>query len=191
MMSTNNRSCYHCGSISTYINNRNEPVWYINRSPNGKYLSALCGSCNNKLFPNRKFSSREQLSKFRSEYSKKHVSKEFLRQMGMKAHLKQAHRMSNIEKIMANALEDIGFNYIPQFRYELGYMDFLIKPNIAVFCDGEYWHNYPNYTDKDIRQTKFLIDKGYRVFRLWEREIENDIQGCINKLHRLMIMSSQ
>jgi very-short-patch-repair endonuclease len=40
-----------------------------------------------------------------------------------------------------------------------------------IECDGKYWHKYPIGNDIDHIRTKELIEKGYRVIRLWEDEI--------------------
>jgi DNA mismatch endonuclease (patch repair protein) len=69
---------------------------------------------------------------------------------------------------------------------------------IAIFVDGDYWHANPikyspdhilgknriakNIWKRDKRITKFLTDKGYRVFRFWESDLKKDIQGCVNKI---------
>ena len=49
--------------------------------------------------------------------------------------------------------------------------------NLVVECDGNYWHKYPTRTDLDNIRTKEMIEKGFKVLRLWEVEIkEMDIR---------------
>lgn len=48
--------------------------------------------------------------------------------------------------------------YIPQY-------------NLIIECDGNYWHHYPDGREIDHIRTKELIEKGYKVLRLWESEI--------------------
>lgn len=52
--------------------------------------------------------------------------------------------------------------------------DFFLEDfNIVIECDGDYWHNYPNYRDIDLIRTEELISQKYKVMRLWERDIKN------------------
>jgi len=72
--------------------------------------------------------------------------------------------------------------------------DILFKDlKIAIFCDGCYWHSckicYPNkyMSEKwknrkewDKRVYTLLINRGYRVFRFWEHDIEDNLDKCID-----------
>ncbi|GAG67123.1 unnamed protein product [marine sediment metagenome] len=40
--------------------------------------------------------------------------------------------------------------------------------NLVIECDGDYWHKYPVGRDIDHIRTKELIQKGFKVLRLWE-----------------------
>ena len=44
--------------------------------------------------------------------------------------------------------------------------------NLVIECDGNYWHKYPSGVEKDNIRTKELIEKGFKVLRLWESEIK-------------------
>jgi very-short-patch-repair endonuclease len=48
---------------------------------------------------------------------------------------------------------------------------FIPSKNIVIECDGNYWHSYPTGTEIDNIRTKELIEKGFKVLRLWENEI--------------------
>lgn len=60
--------------------------------------------------------------------------------------------------------------------------DIFIKPNIVIECDGEYWHNYPHGTKRDIQITKELKENGYKVLRFWGEEINKNINFCSKKI---------
>lgn len=60
--------------------------------------------------------------------------------------------------------------------------DAFIKPNIAVYADGDYWHNLPNYIERDTRQNKVLLENGYKVFRFWQHEIKKDVKACVDQI---------
>lgn len=49
--------------------------------------------------------------------------------------------------------------------------DIFIEPNIIIECDGDYWHNWPYGRKIDIIRTQELKEKGFKVLRLWESEI--------------------
>lgn len=48
---------------------------------------------------------------------------------------------------------------------------FIPSKNLVIECDGDYWHHYPTGNDIDHVRTKELIEKGFKVLRLWEFEI--------------------
>ena len=55
--------------------------------------------------------------------------------------------------------------------------------NLVIECDGDYWHKYPTGTQMDSIRTKELIEKGFKVLRLWEREIKvMDVSEFKNRL---------
>lgn len=49
---------------------------------------------------------------------------------------------------------------------------FIPAMELIIECDGDYWHKYPIGRDIDNIRTKELIEKGFKVLRLWEREIK-------------------
>lgn len=48
---------------------------------------------------------------------------------------------------------------------------FIPSLNLVIECDGEYWHKYPTGKEIDHVRTKELIEKGFKVLRLWGFEI--------------------
>jgi G:T-mismatch repair DNA endonuclease (very short patch repair protein) len=47
-----------------------------------------------------------------------------------------------------------------------------INQKTIIECDGDYWHSYPTGNNIDYIRTKELLEKGFKVLRLWEREIK-------------------
>ena len=71
--------------------------------------------------------------------------------------------------------------FISQYPYKKGIADFYIPQyNAIIECDGDYWHKYPLGTNKDLRQTIYLVSNGYDVYRFWERDIKENVQKCID-----------
>lgn len=57
-----------------------------------------------------------------------------------------------------------------------------ISKKIAIFVDGNYWHNYPNLRQWDKCVNTCLINKGWKVLRFWESDIKNNSEVIINDL---------
>jgi len=74
---------------------------------------------------------------------------------------------TSIEKRLQEGLNKCGVLYEKQKTIE-GRPDIFINPNICIFADGDYWHNLTGSQD------------GYKVLRFWEREINSDLDKCIN-----------
>ena len=66
-----------------------------------------------------------------------------------------------------------------------GYLCDILIPhlNLVIECDGDYWHKYPIGNDIDHVRTKELLEKGFKVLRLWELEINKmSVEQFKNKL---------
>ena len=50
---------------------------------------------------------------------------------------------------------------------------FIPSLKMVIECDGDYWHNYPVGKKIDHIRTTELLENGFRVLRLWERDIKN------------------
>lgn len=84
---------------------------------------------------------------------------------------------SLIEVKIQDYLKQLGITfYTHQYIQEIehGYQCDILIPsmNLIIECDGDYWHNYPKGNDMDYIRTSELLQKGFRVIRLWEREIK-------------------
>ena len=112
-------------------------------------------------------------------------------------------RDTSIEMKLRKALWQSGIRYRKNFKKLPGKPDIVIaKYRIAIFCDGEFWHG----KDWEIKKKKLghnrdywirkiernilrdnevnqkLCALGWTVMRFWGREIENDIDGCVNDI---------
>ena len=83
---------------------------------------------------------------------------------------------SSIEIKIQNFLKQLGITFFTHqyIKIEHGYQCDILIPsmNLVIECDGDYWHKYPIGNDLDHIRTKELIEKGFRVLRLWEFEIK-------------------
>jgi len=68
----------------------------------------------------------------------------------------------------------------------IGQPDVFIEPNICIFCDGNYWHNRPGRKEKDMKTNISLRGQGYKVIRLWEEDINTNIEWCWGKIKEVI-----
>ena len=95
---------------------------------------------------------------------------------------------TSIEIKLQNFLKEQGIKY--QTNYSIhGRPDIFIKPNIAIFADGCYWHKCPEcgfndlkVNEKDKKITRELQSQGYTVIRLWEHDINRNKVGQLTNL---------
>lgn len=82
---------------------------------------------------------------------------------------------TSIEVKIQNFLKQLGIEFFTHqyIKIEHGYQCDILIPsmNLVIECDGDYWHKYPIGRDIDNVRTKELIEKGFKVLRLWEFEI--------------------
>ncbi len=91
-------------------------------------------------------------------------------------YLKLPKKDSTIEVKIQNYLKQLGIEFFThQYMKEIehGYQCDILIPymNLVIECDGDYWHKYPVGLERDHIRTKELIEKGFKVLRLWERDI--------------------
>lgn len=84
-----------------------------------------------------------------------------------------------------------------------GSPDFLVGERTLIFCDGDFWHGFQYEKKKkpsklfwrnkiegnmrrDGRISRKLRRDGYSVIRLWEHDIKNRPDFCLNKIVRFM-----
>lgn len=100
--------------------------------------------------------------------------------------MQEAGEPSSIERIMRNALDRAGIDYVFQYpiyssiglkRYVC---DFAIPEVMLIIeCDGNYWHSQPKAIASDKRKDEYLHKRGYTVLRFTETEIHQDVGYCI------------
>ncbi len=100
---------------------------------------------------------------------------------------------TKIEVKIQNYLKELKIEFIThQYIKEIehGYRCDILIPsfNLIIECDGNYWHNYPIGNKNDIIRNEELKQKGYKVLRFWESEINvMELQDLKNKLIQFRI----
>ena len=84
---------------------------------------------------------------------------------------------TSIEIKIQNFLKQLNIEFFTHqyIKIEHGYQCDILIPsmNMVIECDGDYWHKYPIGREIDNIRTKELLNKGFKVLRLWESEIKN------------------
>lgn len=112
---------------------------------------------------------------------------------------------SKIEIALRSALWSKGYRYRKNYNKLEGKPDIVIpKYKLAIFCDSEFWHGYNWDTRKhDIKSNKdfwikkiegnikrdeyvnkILHNQGWKVIRLWGKDIQNNIDECLSKIEK-------
>lgn len=91
---------------------------------------------------------------------------------------------SNFEKQVKSYLDDLNIEYEQRVRkiippYELDF--YIPKYNLAIECNGTYWHSYYKNNDKKYHynKSKLCEEKGIRLIHIWEYEWNNERQRSI------------
>lgn len=112
---------------------------------------------------------------------------------------------SKIEIALRSALWNKGYRYRKNYTKLEGKPDIVIpKYKLAIFCDSEFWHGYNWDTRKhDIKSNKdfwikkiegnikrdeyvnkILQDQGWKVIRLWGKDIQKNMDECLLKIEK-------
>ena len=104
---------------------------------------------------------------------------------------------------LRKALWNLGFRYRKNVKKLPGTPDIVFKKvKLVVFVDGEFWHGFDwemkklkiktnrdfwipkieRNMQRDVGNNTLLIEKGWKVMRFWEKEINSNLEGCINQV---------
>ncbi len=108
----------------------------------------------------------------------------YLRRYGIGVRQKCPKVDTSIELLVQDELEAREIGHYKQYaiknlcRIDKAFPD----EKIAVFCDGKYWHSFPNVIAKDARIDSVLSAAGWVVLRFSEDEIKRDVKAVVNKI---------
>jgi len=110
-------------------------------------------------------------------------------------------RMNKLEKMVDDRLEELGVKRHFQFFIvkdkTCKIYDFKIKGKPAIIeVDGDYWHGNPNtkshckevneVRENDQLKNEIAESRGYKVYRLWETDIKNDISVVDDVVNQIL-----
>lgn len=98
---------------------------------------------------------------------------------------------TTIELLLYGALRQAGVRYIPQHFIRLGntttFVDaYLPTFKACIFADGVYWHSLKHINKRDKLVQNQLEQKGYKVFRMSETKMKNNLAKSINNIFRTL-----
>lgn len=106
------------------------------------------------------------------------------------------------ERIIFATLKQLGIYFARHVRDLPGRPDIVFRrAKLAVFLDGDYWHGwrFPLWQHKlsekwrkkivatrerDHRNFQMLRERGWRILRIWEHQIERSPEDCVGRVLR-------
>ena len=147
------RKTYYC----IELNCNNEITYY-----NFKYGTGRCRSCaSKKNWKNPEFNRKTRQAILKSCYKKPNKVEKLLNKILNKLFSKEYKFVGDGEIILG------GFN--PDFININGQ-----KKIIELY--GDYWHNLPEYKERDKRRIITYKREGYKTLIIWEHEFKNQIK---------------
>lgn len=105
------------------------------------------------------------------------------------------------EKAVAAAMRRLDWEWEGHCRDLPGRPDFVFRTlRIAIFVDGDFWHGrlfskwrhklsekwelkIEGNRERDQKNHRRLRRMGWRVIRLWECDVESDLERCMARVH--------
>lgn len=107
---------------------------------------------------------------------------------------------TGLEKLVRSELHQRGLRFRKHVKDLPGKPDVVFsRVKVAVFIDGDFWHGYrfplwennlADFWKEKIRKTrerdqknfKKLRRRGWQVIRIWQHEVENDLNDCVERI---------
>ncbi|MGK7345039.1 MAG: very short patch repair endonuclease [Candidatus Nitrospinota bacterium M3_3B_026] len=107
---------------------------------------------------------------------------------------------TGLEVRVRSALHRRGLRFRKHVKELPGKPDIVFsKARVAVFVDGDFWHGYrfpmwknslshfwrkkiQTNRERDQRNFRLLRSRDWRVIRLWQHQVESDLESCIDAI---------
>ena len=114
------------------------------------------------------------------------------------------NRDTDLERRLRSALQRRGWRFRKHARDLPGSPDLVFRrQRLAIFIDGDFWHGYqfPKWQhrlsafwqvkiavnrSRDQRNFRRLRARGWRVIRIWQHQMERDIERCVLRVERAL-----
>ena len=106
--------------------------------------------------------------------------------LARKLRKEQTIQESKIWNLLRNR-QFFGLKFKRQYPIGEYIADFVcIEKHIIIELDGGQ-HNSPENIAKDIERTRYLITNGFKVLRIWNNEVDNNLEGVFLELKRQIV----
>lgn len=111
---------------------------------------------------------------------------------------------TNLEKMVRSALHRRGLRFRKHVRELPGRPDIVFRSaRLVIFIDGDFWHgyNFPQWCEtvspfwqkkiegnrtRDDSNVAKLNGMGWTVIRIWQHEVKEDLDRCIQRIEDLV-----
>ena len=174
------------GTVLRWLRDYNIPIRTISECRSGKLLSQAHKDAIKRSSPHLSGSDHPLYGRRGKDavwYGHHHTEETKKRLREARLNQKMPTKDTEIEKRFNDALRKHGYDIITQKKCcGVCIPDFLFPDRrIAVFCDGDYWHNLPGRPEKDQHINETLLKNGWIPVRFWEHEINDDINDCFHR----------
>lgn len=112
---------------------------------------------------------------------------------------------TSLERVVRSELHRRGWRFRKHVKQLPGKPDIVFpRLRVVVFLDGDFWHGYrfPMWRDslgeswrkkiaetreRDQRNFRKLRRQGWQVIRIWEHEVKNNCDECIDRIERVLV----
>lgn len=99
----------------------------------------------------------------------------------------QKGKNTRIERIIKDCLIVKNIQFEQNKNIGVYHVDFFLSEyNIAIECDGDYWHNLPGAKERDKKKDIYLNNLGYLVLRFKGSEILSNAWRCIGEIENII-----
>lgn len=127
---------------------------------------------------------------------KEGMNKDSVKERLCEVRLSQLSQASNIQRILYGYLDDLNVQYHKEGELtRFGYYVFdclLHEHNIAIECQGDYWHSIPKTVSSDRSKFTYMskFHPDIKIVYIWEHEFYTN-DKVINKLKNLLNIESE
>ncbi len=107
---------------------------------------------------------------------------------------------TDLEMLIRSEIHKMGLRFRKHVKELPGKPDIVFSnAHVAVFIDGDFWHGYrlPTWEkslsefwkrkirgnrERDKKNFKRLRSRGWHVIRLWQHQVEHDLENCIERI---------
>lgn len=102
---------------------------------------------------------------------------------------KKAELPTDIEREMGRLLTQMRVAFWEQYPVKWYTIDFYLpKYEIAIECDGDYWHSMPKALIRDRQKSTYLTNKGMLVLRFSGQKIKTELEWCKKQIRQAIKM---